>query len=249
MDWEIFRDQIWNFIGVIIAILTIVTTLIIYLLQRRKKAISYEITSKNALLTTKEKIQGKIKILYNNTEVENVNFYELKISNTGNLGIPSEDYEKPIRFKFDSGVEILSAEIIDSNPKSLTTDVEINNNEITINPILMNSKDSFTLKTIISNSEDSGVIVDARIKDVMEIKKLGESNMRLVYAGIGILITIAGMVQMIRIEERVKVETPWTLEKSISVGLIVIGYIFMIMFVFKSRIHKRLIRTLVGLIK
>lgn len=249
MDWEIFRDQIWNFIGVIIAILTIVVTLIIFLLQRRQKEISYEITSKTALLTTKEKIQGKIKILYNNTEVQNVNFYELKISNTGNLGIPSEDYERPIRFIFDSKVEILSAEIINSNPKSLTTEVEINNNEIIINPILMNSKDSFTLKTIVSNSGETEVIVDARVKDVKEIKKLGESNMRLVYAGIGLLLTIAGMVQMVRIEERVKVETPWTIEKSISMGLVILGYFFMMMFVFKSRTHKRVIRNLIKLTK
>ena len=32
MDWGIFRDQIWNFIGVIIAILTVIITLIIYFL-------------------------------------------------------------------------------------------------------------------------------------------------------------------------------------------------------------------------
>ncbi|WP_339611554.1 hypothetical protein [uncultured Planktosalinus sp.] len=245
MNWEIFRDQIWNFIGVIIAFLTIVITLIIFFLQRRKKAISYEITSKTALLTSKEKLEGKIKILYNNSEVENVNFYELKISNSGNLGIPSEDYERPIRFIFDTGVEILSAEIIESNPKSLITELVTEGNEIIITPVLMNSKDSFTIKSIVSNSEETEILVDARIKDVKEIKKVGESHFSLIFAGIGLILTIAGMIQMIRINERVKVETPWTLEKSISAGLIFLGYIFMTSFIIKNRTHKKFIKKLI----
>ena len=181
--------------------------------------------------------------------MKNVNFYELKISNTGNLGIPSDDYERPIRFIFDTGVEILSAEVIESSPKSLTTELQINGNEIIVSPILMNSKDSFTIKTIISNSEKTEVIVDARIRDVKEIKKLGESNTKFVFSAIGTLMTITGVIQMARIEERVKVETPWTLEKSISAGLIGIGYILMLMFVFKSRPYKNLILKLFKSIK
>ena len=102
MNWEIFRDQIWNFIGVIIACVTLLITVILYFLQKHKKGLSYEILSKTSLLTNKEKLEGKIKILYDDNEVQNVKFLEIKILNTGNIGIPSSDYERPLRFIFDA---------------------------------------------------------------------------------------------------------------------------------------------------
>lgn len=192
MNWEIFRDQFWNFIGVIIAC---VTSVIIYFLQKHKKEISYDILSKTSLLTSKEKVEGKIKILYNEEEVQNVNFLEIKILNTGNISIPSSDYERPLRFIFETEAKILSAEIIKSEPESLTTVLNITQNEMVVQPVLMNSKDSMTLKAIVSNATDGEIIVDGRIKDVKDIKKQGESYMSIVFGMIGAVLITAGMIQ------------------------------------------------------
>lgn len=241
MDWEIFRDQIWNFIGVIIACVTLLITVIIYYFQKHKKGLSYEILSKTSLLTSKEKLEGKIKILYNEQEVQNVKFLEIKILNTGNVGIPSSDYERPIRFIFDAEAKILTAEIVKSEPDSLTTTLNITQNEIVIQPILMNSKDYLVIKAIVSNSEDEELIVDGRIKDVKSIKKQGESNMPIIIAVIGIVLTIVGMIQLTTIAKTVKVETPWTIQKTISVSLIALGYILMLSFVLTRGRYKRLL--------
>ncbi len=240
MNWEIFRDQIWNFIGVIIACVTLLITVILYFLQKHKKGLSYEILSKTSLLTNKEKLEGKIKILYDDNEVQNVKFLEIKILNTGNIGIPSSDYERPLRFIFEAEAKILTAEIIKSEPESLTTSLNITQNEIIVQPILMNSKDYLVIKAIVSNSTDEEIIVDGRIKDVKEIKKQGESYMGLIFAIIGITLTIAGMIQLTTIERATQVVTPWTIQKTISITLIVIGYIFMAAFVFSRGKYRRL---------
>ena len=240
MNWEIFRDQIWNFIGVIIACVTLLITVILYFLQKHKKGLSYEILSKTSLLTNKEKLEGKIKILYDDNEVQNVKFLEIKILNTGNIGIPSSDYERPLRFIFEAEAKILTAEIIKSEPESLTTSLNITQNEIIVQPILMNSKDYLVIKAIVSNSTDEEIIVDGRIKDVKEIKKQGESYMGLIFAIIGITLTIAGMIQLTTIEKATQVVTPWTIQKTISITLIVIGYIFMAAFVFSRGKYRRL---------
>ena len=241
MNWEIFRDQIWNFIGVIIACVTLLITVILYFLQKHKKGLSYVILSKTSLLTNKEKLEGKIKILYNDHEVQNVKFLEIKILNTGNIGIPSSDYERPLRFIFEVEAKILTAEIIKSEPESLTTSLNITQNEIVVQPILMNSKDYLVIKAIVSNSTDEDIIVDGRIKDVKEIKKQGESYMGLIFAIIGITLTIAGIIQVTTLEKATQVETPWTIQKTISITLIVIGYIFMAAFVFSRGKYRRLI--------
>ena len=240
MNWEIFRDQIWNFIGVIIACVTLLITVILYFLQKHKKGLSYDILSKTSLLTNKEKLEGKIKILYDDNEVQNVKFLEIKILNTGNIGIPSSDYERPLRFIFEAEAKILTAEIIKSEPESLTTSLNITQNEIIVQPILMNSKDYLVIKAIVSNSTDEEIIVDGRIKDVKEIKKQGESYMGLIFAIIGITLTIAGMIQLTTIERATQVVTPWTIQKTISITLIVIGYIFMAAFVFSRGKYRRL---------
>lgn len=224
MDWEIFRDQIWNFIGVTIACITLIITLIIYFLQKNKKGISYEVLSKTPLLTIREKLEGKIKILYLEREVQNVTFLEIKILNTGNVGIPSADYERPIRFIFDNNAEILSAEVIRAEPETLSTSLTIHANEITLEPVLMNSKDYISMKVIISNSAGEAVYVDGRIKDVKEIKKQGSSYMYLFLVIIGFIFLAIGIFQLASTK---KVDiTPWTTQKWIGVGLITLGYLF-----------------------
>ena len=158
MNLEIFRDQIWNFIGVLIACITLVITVVVYFLQKRKKGLSYAIVSKTALLTTKEKLEGRIKILFNESEVQNVNFFQIRIINTGNLSIASSDYERPLKFIFATEAKILSAEIVKSTPPPLTTSLSINKNEIVTHPILMNAKDNMTIKLIVANSVDNRML-------------------------------------------------------------------------------------------
>jgi hypothetical protein len=235
MNWGIFRDQIWNFIGVIIAVVTLLITVIIYFLQRNKKGLSYEIISQTPLLTSKEKHEGKIKVLYNDTEVSDVKFLKIRVINTGNTGITSSDYERPLRFIFATETKILSSEVVESNPETLTAELTISSNEIIVSPVLMNGKDSFTIKTILSEFDGDEIIVDARIKDVKSIKKLGENYFNIAFAFIGLILTITGLVQLIRQDKSLHVESPWTFEKAISISLIILGYVFMIAYLLRRK--------------
>ena len=167
-------------------------------------------------------------------------FLEIKVLNTGNIGIPSSDYERPLRFIFEAEAKILTAEIIKSEPESLTTALNITQNEIVVQPILMNSKDYLVVKAIVSNSSDEDIIVDGRIKDVKDIKKQGEDYMGIIFAVVGLILTIAGMIQLTTIEKSIQVETPWTFQKTISVSLIVAGYIFMTAFILSRGKYRRL---------
>lgn len=237
MNWEIFRDQIWNFIGVIIACVTLVITVILYFFQKNKKGLSYEILSKTSLLTNREKLEGKIKILYENQEVKNVKFLEIKILNTGNVGIPSSDYEKPLRFIFEEKAKILTSEIVKSEPKSLTTSLNIRQNEIILQPILMNSKDYIVIKVLVSNLINEEIIIDGRIKDVKDIKKQHESKTNLIFAFIGAILFTVGMIQTIKMETL----TPsCTIHKTISFISFAIGYIIIMNHIGFIRIFKKI---------
>jgi uncharacterized protein YybS (DUF2232 family) len=99
----------------------------------------------------------------------------------------------------------------------------------------MNGKDSFTIKTILSEFDGDEIIVDARIKDVKSIKKLGENYFNIAFAFIGLILTITGLVQLIRQDKSLHVESPWTFEKAISISLIILGYVFMIAYLLRRK--------------
>jgi len=229
---ETLNNLNWNLIGGVLAGLSLLATIIIFLLQKNKKKLSYEVIAKTSLLTTKEKIEGKLKILYNDQEVQNVKFFEIKIINSGNIGIPATDFERSIKIKFPETSKILSCEVIENFPDSLDTKTLINETEISIEPLLINSKDYFILKTIVSNIEGEDFTIDARIKDVKEIKNLDESNQFLIWASLGLILTITGMV---RLTDKSFENIKWTADNYVNIGLLIVGYVAIFFAMLKNK--------------
>lgn len=238
---ETLNNLNWNLIGGILAGLSLLATIIIFILQKNKKKLSYEIIAETSLLTTKEKIEGKLKILYNDREVRNVKFFEIKLINSGNIGIPATDYERPIKIKFPESSKILSCEVIENSPNSLDTKITLDETKISIEPLLINSKDYFILKVIVSDIEREDFTIDARIKDVKEVKRLDESNQFLLWATLGSILSITGMVRLI-ISDKSLEKINWTTANYINVGLFAVGY-FIIIFAMsrEKRLFKRLL--------
>lgn len=247
MNWDVLRDQIWDFIGVIIACLTLVVTLIITYVQKHKKGLTYEFISKAALLTTQEKIKGNLKIFFEGVEVDDVRLLEIKVLNSGNIAIPSNDYERPLKFTFPKDSKILTTEVINCIPDNLIVEFELSDNSITFNPVLLNGKDSFNFKSIVSRFGDGEINVDARIKDVKEVRKGKESgNFTLLYI-VGLVITLSGLYQLSSTARRVpEVHTPWTLENTIGLTIAFIGIIIMIVSMLKNNRTRRMLFQMIA---
>ena len=209
MNLDFFRDQIWPFIGVLIAFLALIITIIISIFQKKKKAITYEILSKYNLLTSKEKLEGKIKVLYEGIEVNDVQFLLIRIENSGKVGIPKSDYERPISFIFEPETAIISGEVTFAKPASLITNLDIiDQNEIVLNPVLMNSKDVLEIKLILANTIDEKFSVDGRIKDVKDILKKKPSIFPYIFAFIGAIMVVIGFIQYISIQKAEQPDIP-----------------------------------------
>lgn len=231
---ETLNNLNWNLIGGVLAGLSLLASIIIFLLQKNEKKLSFEVIAETSLLTTKEKIEGKLKILFNDQEVENVKFIEIKIINSGNIGIPATDFERPIKIKFPETSKILSCEVVENYPDSLNTKTLLNETGISIEPLLINSKDYFILKTIVSNIEREDFTIEARIKDVNEIKRLDESNQFLIWASLGLMLTLTGMVRL-PISDKSFENLKLTTDNYINVGLIIVGYIAMFFAMSKNK--------------
>lgn len=199
---EILRDPWWQFIaGVAFAFVAIVVPILIYLKQRQRKALSYEILSRTPLLSIEEEVKGKLKILFNNNPAQDVHLVVVRIINSGNVQIVSDDYERPVSLDFGENTQIFTTEVSDANPKSLRPNVNIENTKVVLEPVLLNSRDSITLKMLVGQFDSQKQIsVDGRIAGVKDIRKSGERRTQyiILHWG-GTVLTWIGMILFLRL--------------------------------------------------
>ena len=143
---DILRDSIWQFIGAILALIAI----ILILVQRKRKALSYKIISNTPLVKIKEDIKGRLQVLFDEKPVESIYLIIIKFINSGNLPIKSADYESPVNLNFNEDVQLLTAEVIDTNPKTLEASAKIEGTKVLLKPTLLNENDSITIKVLVN---------------------------------------------------------------------------------------------------
>ena len=190
---DFLRDPIWQFIGAFLALIALFVSIYLFILQRRKKTLAYEILSETELLTMKEGFEGKVQILFEGQNVENVHLLVLKVINNGNIPIASSDFENALTFIFGKDGNILSAEIIDTSPKTLKPTFTANQNKLILNPTLLNSGDIITFKLLLTQY-DGEIEVDTRIIGVSEVKKATEQRTQSMYISV-----IGGVISIISI--------------------------------------------------
>lgn len=167
---ELVRDPSWSALGVLAAL--VVPVLGLYW-QRHKKRITYRTVSRTALLTRREEMGSKIEVLYDGMPVKDITIYVVQVANDGNVPIKSADFESDLLISFGAGASILSCAVIEQFPEALSVSHIVEDNRIFIEPLLLNSKDKFTLKAIVSESP-GGYQVSARIVGISEARDADE---------------------------------------------------------------------------
>lgn len=189
---EILRDPLWQFVGIILTLIAIFVSILVYLKQRNRKELSYEIISRTSLLSREEEIGGALQVQYNGQPVKKVQLVEINFENTGNTPILVNEYERPISLDFGETSKVLTAEISKKFPENLSASLSIKDKNVIIDPLLLNSKESLTLKMLISNG--SKVSIDCRIVGISSIKEATESRNFLIPMFIGSGIMVGGIL-------------------------------------------------------
>lgn len=158
-----------GWIGAIGSVFAVILTIIIYVLTRKKKALSYEVLSEYPLISIDDEIKGKLQLLYDGNPVENVHLLLVKFINSGNIPITTSDFERPLTVHLKGASKVLSAEPIKPSPDNLTVSLNVEDQIITVQPVLMNGGDFFTAKVLIGQYSGS-FNVDARVVGVKSIR-------------------------------------------------------------------------------
>src|SRR5574341_1619870 len=142
----------------IIAILSIIATFIITSYFEKKAGLGYQIVSKTSLVEIKPDIRDKIKILYEDRQIDKIFSFKVRVVNTGNIPLRNQK----ISFQFDSAAEIISDSFVTSPAEGFgeilptQTGVLSNKREYTIsllNPLKMGDEIIWNFVTINNNSD------------------------------------------------------------------------------------------------
>ncbi|NOT05687.1 MAG: hypothetical protein HOP27_13910 [Anaerolineales bacterium] len=172
---EILRDPFWQFIGAFLALIAIIVSIYIYLLQKNKRSLSYEIVVSSELLTTNEELHGKIRILFGKSQIQNIHLLVIEISNDSNGSILPADFYENLSFIFGDETKLLSAEIVECYPPSFKPKLMIAKTSAVIEPTLINSQDYFKIKFLLSQY-DNKFKINGRIAGVKSIRRVTTTN-------------------------------------------------------------------------
>ena len=173
-----FIKNNWKWIiTTIVALLAATIPLFTHWASFEIKSLSYVIVSKSPLILAEEKNEDLV-VKFKGEKVSDPYLTVIKITNTGETPIRSEDFESPIKISLGNDINILSKNIVEKSPDSLLIKATIINKSLLIDPTLLNPSDSFTIKLITSNNEPD-IYVSARISGIKEITTIQDNNTEL----------------------------------------------------------------------
>lgn len=192
---DITAGNSWQMATVIIASISVATTVIIFYKNRKIKSMSYKILTNTTLLTLAEDLQGKIKFYYlsesgKEKPIEDLSLIIIKFENDGNESIKSTDFEEPITMSFGPKCNIISGEITEVYPENLKAKLIYSGSlekppridEVNLEPLLLNPKDHITVKLLLTGYQtDEDVKFHARIVGISILKNKAMEKEKYIY--------------------------------------------------------------------
>lgn len=170
---EILRDPIWQFVLGTLAVIISIIAIAIGIRSLSKRLVYDVITQTSLVNIAPLSVVNRVKIYFDDNPVENAELILIKIINTGMNPIKTDDFETPLMLYLGSKAKILEAGIYNPSPKNLRVSFFIEKETLKINPLLLNPRDSFTVKIIAESS--SAIELGGRIVGVNKINKVSGS--------------------------------------------------------------------------
>ena len=195
----------------IIAFVSLAWAITSYLLNKRSKKLIYQRISTTRVLTVKEELAGRVEIYLDGRAVREVGLLRMKITNTH----PTDkvDFVRPIKFSVLPGQTIMDADFVEVDPPVLAPSLQRNDTSVTIEPLLLNEKNSFQVKLLIANFGGT-VQLDSRIEGV-ELKpgrKIGALGQVIVEIAGGLIFSVLLLVpRRVRLDCWPGLAPAWTL--------------------------------------
>lgn len=164
---EILRDSVWQFVGVVLALLSLGAAFVIYWLQRQTKELAFGLISSRRPIAIADELSSRVTVQLDGQTVEHLHLQVYGLKNSGHRPIAQTDFERPLSIAFEAG-RIVSAEIATQRPTNLGAQLTISTSRIELAPLLLNPGDRLLIQVLLSSAKPASTL-DARIFDVPSI--------------------------------------------------------------------------------
>ncbi|MGZ3610287.1 MAG: hypothetical protein ACXVBU_09500 [Ktedonobacteraceae bacterium] len=155
---EFLSNPAWQLLlNLGIGFLTIIVSVLIFRKQQTRRGLNYEIISDTPILSIKADVKDKVQILFDNKPVNHVRLVIIRIWNSGNAPILPNEYIDPISIAFGEGADIIDTDVLETSPSDIRekvrTSLKVNTGNVLLEPILLNSTDSLTIKILLTQQQ------------------------------------------------------------------------------------------------
>lgn len=164
------RSPVWQFIGVVVALVALGVTVALYLNSRPIRRLRVDVLSNSPLVSVDTGVAKEMQILYRGRSVQTLSVILLKLANTGNQPIAPSDYSEPIRVSVSSSAAIGEVVVQETRPGGIGLSPTVNNlGQVELAPVLLNPGDQAVVKILALNN-DTTLKISARIAGVRELE-------------------------------------------------------------------------------
>lgn len=192
-----YLDSGW--IAVYIA-LTLGLVQVFQVLNRRKRAIRYEVSPVNHLVSINENAFGAVEVFFHGRKVPDAAMLWLTVKNVGNSAIRATEITTPLGIRFPGAQEIISCHVEQVSPESLRDEVTISvvEERVQISPCMLNPDDMISVGIVVAGYK--GHQAHGRIEGIRELKEVAPHGDRVgqrdIALGVGSL-CVGGLGMMI----------------------------------------------------
>lgn len=164
---EILRDSVWQFVGIVLALLSLVATLTVYWWQRQTKELAFGVVSSRRPIAIADELSSRVTVHVDGKPTENLHLMVFGLKNSGHRAIAVADFERPLSVAFGAG-QIVSAETASQHPSNLGAVLNVSNSKVVLSPVLLNPGDQLLIQVLLSAAKPEWSL-DVRIVDVPSI--------------------------------------------------------------------------------
>ena len=132
-------------LATILAAVAIWVSIWLYRRQRTRKSLAYEVKI-TELVSVHHAAKGRIRIFFGEEQIQRAHLVEARIESNGNVPVVKEDFQEPITFDLGPGATALTVDITDTTPEDMRVQALLQDNEVRLQPLLLNPGDRVILK-------------------------------------------------------------------------------------------------------
>lgn len=173
---DLLRDNIWTFIGSVIAVVAVLVSIYIFIAQKSSKRLLVQLRGAIPLVSRRADGVPGITVGFNGRPLTSATVFLIRVENVGNTPILPTDFTSDLVLTFSEQSEVLAAGVHAADPPDLDLNIIQQANLAIVKPHLLNPGDYVSVRAVVEGAEE-GFKASARIVGVKRLESTSTAKL------------------------------------------------------------------------